>query len=415
MRKALLCALVLTLALGMVSLVAAQDQVTLRVWTGSSSPAENDFKTAQFRAFEEANPGVTVEELISPDYGTQITAALASGDYPDVFTVGQFDFPSYLDSGVLLAAGDAIEAQDDIFPNLLAAFSDADGNAYCVPKDFSTLALFYNKDLFDAAGVAYPTADWTWADMTAAAEAITALGQTTDDGVGVVGFSAQADRNRWMSFLYGNGATVSNEDGTSAINSPEAVAALDFYASFVSGGTGAIPGDLGGAGWNGEAFGKGYAAMTVEGNWAIGYLQDQFPDLSWGVAEVPLSPAGTHGSLTFTECWAVGASTQHPEQAWALVNFLTGTEGAASVATAGFGVMPARASASEAWLATRGEEYAPFVNAAQYAIAPVFPLGYGDFTTAIDEGTTAVLTGEQTAQEMLDDAASVWNDIHAGM
>ena len=90
--------------------VSAQDQVTLEVWTGSSSDVENQFKETQIAAFEEANPNIDVNLLIAPDYGTQIQAALASGDYPDVFTVGQFDVPSYVDSGVLMPAGDAIEA-----------------------------------------------------------------------------------------------------------------------------------------------------------------------------------------------------------------------------------------------------------------------------------------------------------------
>ena len=409
MRKATLLIVVLAmLALITGVVVSAQETVTLEVWTGSSSPAENEAKEAQIAAFEEANPNIDVELLISPEYGTQVQAAFASGDYPDVFTVGQFDFPSLLDSGVLLPAGDNIETPDTIYPGLAAAFTDAEGNAYCVPKDFSTLALFYNTDLFDAAGVEYPTADWTWDDMYAAAEAITNSDNVAD---GVVGFSAAADRNRWMGFLYGNGATVAGEDGMSAINSPEAVAALDFYASFVLNGVGALPSDLEGSGWNGEAFGRGLAAMTIEGNWAIGYLESDFPELNWGVAETPLSPAGTRGTLTFTECWAVGANTEYPAEAWALVNFLTGEAGAMTVAEAGFGVMPARSTSGEAWLTTRGEQYAPFVNGADYAVAPVFPLGYGDFTVAIDEGTVDVLAGERTAQEVLDEAAEIWNEI----
>jgi len=195
-------------------------------------------------------------------------------------------------------------------------------------------------------------------------------------------------------------------------------ASLLYYASFVANGVGAAPADLGGAGWNGEAFGKGMAAITVEGNWAIGYLDSSFPDLNWGVAEIPTSPSGTKGTLTFTECWAVSAKvegTELEQPAWDLVNFLTGPEGAAAVATAGFGVMPARASASEAWLETKGAEFEPFVKGAEYAWAPVFPLGFGDFTTAVDEGTTAVLSGDATAEEAMQEAAEIAREILAEM
>jgi multiple sugar transport system substrate-binding protein len=416
MRKFYLVLALVVLALG-VGIAGAQDPVVLRVWTGASSPVENEFKEAQFAAFEEANPDIDLDVLISPDYGTQIQAAFAAGDYPEVFTVGQFDFPSYVDSGLLMQAGDRIEAVDDIYPSLLSAFSDADGNAYCVPKDFSTLALYYNVDAFEAAGVALPTADWTWDDMAAAAQAITDADVTAADGSDVIGFSAAADRNRWLAFFWGNGARFFNDAGEIVFDSPEAIAALDFYGSFAANGTGDVPANIGGAGWNGEAFGRGLAAMTVEGNWAIGYLNNDFPDLNWGVVEIPLSPAGTRGTLTFTECWAVSAQAEaNPEladAAWRLVNFLTGPEQALANGEQGFGPMPARPSAADAWLETQGEVGQPFVAGAEYAWAPVFPIGYGDFTAVVDEGTVDVLNGDATAEEALTEAGEIAREIQA--
>ncbi len=395
-------ALVLLLALSLVSAAAAQDKTVIQLWTGSSSPVENAALEAQIAAFEEANPTIDVDLLISPDYGTQLQTAFASGDYPDVFAVGQFEFPSYQDSGVLMPADGRIEAQDDIYPSLLAAFTAEDGTVYCPPKDFSTLALLYNKDLFDAAGVEYPNSDSTWEDIYAAAEAI--------NSADVAGMSVAADRNRWMGFLYGNGGNLFDADGNVVINSPEAVASLDYYSSFVENGVGKTPADLE-SGWNGEAFGRGLAAMTIEGNWAIGFLDESYPDLNWGVAELPTGPGGEKGTLTFTVCWAVGANTPYPEESWALVNFLTGTDGAQTVATSGFGVMPARESAGAAWLETKGEEFAPFVTGAEYAVAPVFPLGYADFTTILDNGMNEVLSGSRTAQDLLDEAAEVAQEI----
>lgn len=395
-------ALALLLALSLVSAVAAQDKTVIQLWTGSSSPVENAALEAQIAAFEEANPTIDVDLLISPDYGTQLQTAFASGDYPDVFAVGQFEFPSYQDSGVLMPADGRIEAQDDIYPSLLAAFTAEDGTVYCPPKDFSTLALLYNKDLFDAAGVEYPNGDSTWEDIYAAAEAI--------NSADVSGMSVAPDRNRWMGFLYGNGGNLFDADGNVVINSPEAVASLDYYSSFVGNGIGKTPADLE-SGWNGEAFGRGLAAMTIEGNWAIGFLDESYPDLNWGVAELPTGPSGEKGTLTFTVCWAVGANTPYPEESWALVNFLTGPEGAQTVATSGFGVMPARESAGAAWLETKGEEFAPFVDGAEYAVAPVFPLGYADFTTILDNGMNEVLSGTTTAQDLLDEAAEVAQEI----
>ncbi len=399
-----------------IGVASAQDPVTLRVWSGASSPVENEFKEAQFAAFQEANPNIVLDVLISPDYGTQIQAAFAAGDYPEVFTVGQFDFPSYVDSGLLMPAGDRIVDADDIYPSLQSAFSDADGNAYCVPKDFSTLALYYNIDHFEAAGVEAPTADWTWDDMTAAAQAITDAGIVVND-IPVLGLSAAADRNRWMAFFWANGGRLFNDADEIVFDSEEAVASLDFYANFVTSGIGAVPADLGGAGWNGEAFGRGYAGMTVEGNWAIGYLNNDFPDLNWGVAELPTAPSGNKGTLTFTECWAVSSlSAEDPavaDAAWALVNFLTGPEQAAATGDQGFGPMPARASAADSWLTAQGDAGMPFVAGADYAWAPVFPIGYGDFTTAVDEGTVDVMTGAATAADAMAEAGEIAREIQA--
>lgn len=400
---------VCAMALSLVGVAVAQDMVTLRVWTGSSSPVENEFKEGQIAAFEEANPGIDVELLISPDYGTQIRAGFASGDYAEVFTVGQFDFPQWRYDGLLAPGSMYIEAQDDIYAGLRAAFS-ADGELYCAPKDFSTLALLYNIDAFEAAGLDLPDMNWTWDDMAAAAAAT-----TNDDQVG---FSAAADKFRWMALFYANGGEVFDMDGAVAIDSEAGVEALAFYQSFIENGTGDQPGNLN-AGWNGEAFGQGSAAMTIEGNWAIGYLNDTFPDTNWGVAEIPIAPNGGRGTLTFTECWAVSsrAEGEVAEAAWALVNFLTGEgeHGGHAVAAAGFGVMPARAQFADLWSETVGEEYAAFVTGASYATAPIFPLGFGDFDAAVNEATTLVMALEEDPADALSEAANVAREILAEM
>lgn len=396
--------LVASLMLVLAGLTVAQDDViTVRVWTSSSSPVENEFKEAQVAAFEEANPGIEIDLLISPDYGTQIRAAFASGDYPEVFTVGQADFPQWQADGLLAVGTDQIEEADDIYAGLRNAFS-ADGDLYCPAKDFSTLGLLYNIDAFEAAGIDLPDDEWTWDDMTAAAEAL-----TSED---TVGFSAAADKFRWMAFFYANGAEIFDAEGAVGFDSDAAIEALSFYQSFVANETGALPGDLN-AGWNGEAFGQGSAAMTIEGNWAIGYLNDTFPDINWGVAELPIAPNGERGTLTFTECWAVSsrAEGELADAAWQVVNYFTNIDGATQVAEAGFGVMPARTTVGGLWLETIGEQYSAFVAGADYAIAPVFPLGFADFDAAANEATTLVMTLEEDVDDALEEAADVAREI----
>lgn len=112
------------------------------------------------------------------------------------------------------------------------------------------------------------------------------------------------------------------------------------------------------SGWGGEAFGLGRAAMAMEGNWVIQFLLDNYPDLNWGVTELPAGEAG-EATMAFTVCYGVAANIEGAEAdaAWAVVNFLTNDEGALSVAESSFGPMPTRMSAAEAYIDKLGEPH----------------------------------------------------------
>lgn len=409
MRKIRFLSLALALmALGFGSLVQAQDQVTITLMGHSSSVAEDEALNAQVALFEEQNPNIDVDVQLVPDYETVIQTAFASGDYPEVFYVGQANLAAYASAGVLAPVDDNVSELDDIYPALINTFS-YDGELYCVPKDFSNLALEYNKDLFDEAGVDYPTADWTWDDLRSAAEQIT-------EATGQPALALNPDIDRWFAFYLGAGGTLYDEDGnwvfgSEGTNYDAAVQAIDFYAGLYEDGLSTTSQDLG-AGWPGEAFGTGAVAMTIEGNWIIQYLLDTYPDLNWGVAEVPAGPAG-EATLTFSECYGVGADNEHAEESWALVNFLTGPEGAQRIAEGGFGPMPTRMSAAEAWLENRGEEYEAFVAGGEYAVAPITPPNFTEFRNALNNGLQQVFQGNATADDVVSDSVDVANELLA--
>src|SRR5690606_25314364 len=298
-----------------------QDQVTIRLWGHGSSPAEEAALNAQIAAFEEAYPDIDVELLISPEYDTQLQAAFASGDYPEVFYVGQDKVDEFADAGVLAPAEDNVEDVDDIYPALVETFT-YNGTFYCPAKDFSNLTLEYNIDMFDEAGVDYPTADWTWDDLRAASEQIT-------EATGTPAFVVELNIDRWFAFYVQAGGTFYDEDGNFVFasegeNADAAVEAMEFFVGLFEDGLAVTPQDVG-AGWAGEAFGQGAAAMTMEGNWIIQFLLDSYPDLNWASAELPAGPGG-EGTLTFSECYGVAADNAHPEESWQLVNFLTNRE-----------------------------------------------------------------------------------------
>jgi multiple sugar transport system substrate-binding protein len=402
-------ALVLLLALSVSGLATAQDEVNLTLAGWSSSDAENEALQNQVNAFMEANPGVTVELSLSPSYNETMQTAFASGDYPEVFYVDSSRLPDWAEAGVVAPAGDNIEEMDDIYPSLLEVFT-YNGTLYCAPKDFSTMTLQYNKDLFDAAGVEYPTGDWTWEDMRAAAEKLTG---TNADGQSVLGLVTPPNLERWMPFMYQAGGALFDAEGNPTVDSPEALEALNFYINLVNDGY-AGPQSAVDAGWGGEAFGNGRVAMAMEGNWVINYLKEQFPDLNWGVAPLPAGPAGK-ATMAFTVCYGVAANAEGAtaDAAWALVNFLTGKEGAQMVAETSFGVMPGRISAGAAWIERFGEDMSAFVEGADYAYKWQLPVGFQEFIDAFNASLQQAFEGQVLPEDVLADSQAVAEEILA--
>lgn len=407
MRKAPLFTLLVIVALtisGAGAVLARQDAVELTLMGWSSSTAENDALMAQVEAFQEANPNITVNVNLVPEYDPTIQAAFASGDPPNVFYVDSSKLPDWAEAGVLASGEGMIENLDDHYPSLLEAFT-YEGTLYCPPKDFSIMALQYNKDMFDAAGLEYPTPDWTWEDLRSAAEALTG---EDEEGNTVLGLVTPANFERWLPFLYQAGGSVLNEDWTEVtLDSEEAREALEFYIGMVTDGI-AGPPSMVDAGWGGEALGNGRVAMAMEGNWVITALLEQFPDINWGVAELPKHPDGGQATMVFTVCYGVAADNDHPEESWQLVNFLTGPEGSAMIAEQGFGPMPPAMSASDTWLEARGEEIgAGFLAGADYAHKWQFPVGYGDVFDTFNAGLQLAFEGQALPEDIIIDTTGV--------
>ncbi len=375
--------------------------VQLQLMGWASSDAENARLQQIINSFNEQNDNIQVQLNIVPDYDTKLQTSMAGGSPPDVFYIDSFKLPDYVKANVLSATGDDLENIDDFYPNLRDAFT-IDNTFYCPPKDFSTLALQYNKDLFDAAGLDYPTAEWTWDDLRSAAE------QLTNADENVYGMVLSPDIARWIAFLYQAGGTVANDDFSAmTLDTPEAKESLEFYVGLVRDGYAAQPADLD-SGWPGEAFGKGQAAMAMEGNWIVPYLRDQFPDLNYGLEELPAGPAGK-ATMSFTVCYGVPTGTQNRAEAVELVNFLTGESGMKEWTDLGL-AMPTRASLRAGWLA-QYPDLEPFLNGADYAYPWQFRPGFQDVSDTINAGLQQAFAGAMTAEQVLQDAQEVGEEV----
>ncbi|WP_034272677.1 sugar ABC transporter substrate-binding protein [Haloechinothrix halophila] len=326
----------------------------LTVLYGASGDAEKDAVEDAVAAWSKES-GIDVTALAATNLTQELSQGFASGSPADLFYLAPEQIAGYADNGSLKPYGDLLSNRDDFYPSLVENFT-VDGEFYCAPKDFSTLALVINTDLWDKAGLTDADIPTTWDELDAAANALT-TGQRA-------GLTFSPEYQRVGVFMAQAGGSLVTDDGAQAVaESSENIEGLEFVRSHLKGGTFAYATDLG-AGWGGEAFGKGQAAMTIEGNWITGALEADFPDVNYQVVPLPTGPAG-QGTLQFTNCWGMAADSPNQEATLELVEFLTSAEQQLEFSAA-FGPMPSVESAGDQWRSDNPDLTA-FLDGADYA------------------------------------------------
>lgn len=322
--------------------------IALLGWTGTD--AENRHLQEAIAAFEEANPRWPVAGRLLPDYSATLETELDSASPPDLFLAYSHQLAGLVEDGQLLPMPASYAVTDSIAPNLAPALQ-VNGQNYCFPRDVALLALFYNPAVFDRAEAAYPQNTWSWSEFRAALDA------TGDINNGFYGLSLDYDLSRFLPFLL----QASNDDDI--WQGEDALHALEYFMDFYNDEVAAVPARLDST-WNGEAFGRGRAAMTIEGNWLIGYLANNFPSLDYGVVELPTGPTG-RGNVAFISCWVVNAASENSDGALALAAFLTSPAQAALWADAS-GNLPPQPELLAAWAANQPQR-AAFAAGLSYA------------------------------------------------
>lgn len=384
--------------------------ITLNVAGWSSSPAEDALVQQNLNKFQQTHPNIQVKwSTLTGDYPTKMRADVAGGNVPDVFYLQPGMAPEYITSGKLLnlspyMAKDNVKATD-YYSSLISPFTCQNGTVYGIPKDWNTLAVFYNKQMFQSAGIQPPTADWTWDDMRADAQKLTKAGNAA---TATYGITLPASSSRWLAFMFADGGTVLNKDGTqAAFNTQAGVNSLDFYASFAKDHSSVLPADVA-AGWAGDAFGKQRAAMALEGGWLIPYMTENFPSVQYGIAPVPKSANGKRADLIFTNAWSGYSNTKHPEAAWELIKYMTGAEVQTSQLHAGF-ALPTLQNLSNDPYFTQNPGIKVMFDAATYGYADNYGPHDAIIHTKLDQAVEKVLLGKADAQTALSQAASQIN------
>jgi multiple sugar transport system substrate-binding protein len=362
---------------------------SLSILIGSSGDAETAAVQSAVDAWS-AESGIDATVQTANDLPQQLSQGFAAGSPPDLFYLAPEALAGYAANGSIAAYGDDLANKDDFYPSLVENFT-LDGQFFCAPKDFSTLALIINADMWAAAGLTDADIPTDWDELASVAQRLTADGH--------VGLAFGAEYQRVGAFMAqaGGGMVV---DGQAVANSSENVEALTYLKEQLNAGSFAFAADVG-AGWGGEAFGTGAAAMTIEGNWITGALTTDYPDVNYTVAELPEGPGGK-GTLQFTNCWGIAADSPNQDSARDLVEYLTGTDQQLAFSEA-FGPMPSIQSAADAWTQANPDLEA-FLAGAEYAQFPPNMAGAADVVKDFNAQLESLKTGDP--QAMLDTAQS---------
>ncbi len=341
------------------SLAAAQDKAVV-TWGFWGSPEEAATHTSVAEAFMEANPDIEIEIWHQPwsDYFTSLDTLWAAGDgalIPDVL----FLSPPirYAARGVLEELTPYIEAHDydisDFWPGLLeyGTTYDEDGTRriWGFPRDIGLEVLYYNKEIFDEVGVAYPTDEWTWDDLLAAAEQLTVVESTGR----VSRYALGMEGGKFALFvLQNNGGLLDDmRNPTQCIlDSPESIEAVEFFAGMMDNNYAMRSANLGQAGGDAAVFQSGQVAMIIQNASRVSAFNAA--GMNYDVAPVPIPADGQRAAAAGGAAWTMSALSDDKESAWTFLSWLQSTDGGQGIYTASGEILPALESTalSEAFL-----------------------------------------------------------------
>lgn len=375
--------------------------------------AQQPYLEACAAAFKEEYPDVNIvfEPNTWDDYWTKLEAAATGGSMADVFWMNGPNIAKYAKGGILMSAEDLISKyglNTADYPAGLVDLYNIDGVQYGLPKDFDTIGLWYNKKLFDEAGVDYPTDDWTFEDMQAAAKALT----KADGSVYgmVAGFDTQSG---YYSPVYAAGGKIISDDKkTSGYSDPATQKGIELWASFIKDGTSPSQASIEETTANIQ-FLNGAAAMSFQGSWFLAQVVDADIKGDIDVVELP-SIDGKKGTVIHGLANCIYANTPNPDAAQAWVAFLAGPKANQLSAEMGAAI-PALAGTADAWVNAHPEyNLKSYIKSAQeYSYAYPASINTGEWNQYEGDELKKVFTGETDVKTACDALAAKMNEVLA--
>ena len=324
---AIVCLLSLVFALS----CASAEVLEVKIWDNVQLPglqAIADLWT------EQSGIDVNIQVVTWDEYWTLLEAGATGGSLPDVFWMHSNSAQMYMENDMLLDLTKYIKKSDVVkMENYYQGISELysyKGKQYAMPKDHDTIALLYNKAIFDKCGIAYPDETWTWDDYYAAGKAITEAGNGEFYGAAM---NTTNDQDGWFNIVYDFGGYVISEDKkTSGWNDENTKKAMEFVGKLCSDVF--APQPLVAENGTDGLFRNGIAAMISQGSWMINsfYTDDHAADYGWAV--LPYYDRNDNGAVDEGErCsiynglgWAASANAKNPDACWSLIEWFSSEE-----------------------------------------------------------------------------------------
>lgn len=378
MKKVL--ALILTLAV-LVTVLAgcggsngtSSDAITVNIWDANQQKGIQEIAD---KWTETSGVKVNVEVVDWDNYWTLLEAGASGGTMPDVFWMHSNTVQMYMENDLLLDLTDYISKDNSVdlskyYEGVKNLYTRNDGKVFALPKDHDTIALLYNKAIFDKYGVEYPTDAWTWDDMYEAAKKI------TEDSKGdVYGMAMNTSNNQdgWYNAIYCYGGKVVTDDhkGTT-IGSAESKAGMEMIRKLLTvGAPQSVVAETG----TDSLFMSGKVGMITQGSWMINafYTAEGHNDYAWAL--LPYADLNKNGTCEKEERWsaynglgwAASAATSKPDECYSLISYFCSEEGQKLQAEKGV-TMGGMIGISEDFAnAFKGMDVSPFIKAEEYSL-----------------------------------------------
>ena len=343
-------------------------------------------------------------------YWTMLEAGVSGGEMPDVFWMHSNNAAKYMGADVLLDLNDYIENDDSIdMDNYFEGITDLytlDDTHYALPKDHDTIAVIYNKAIFDKYGVEYPTEDWTWEDFAAIAQEISDKGAA--DGVYGTYCRSNSHQDTWYNIIYSYGGKVITDDKkASGYDDPATIEAMKFVVDKILPSC-PTPDSMASTGAD-TMFQSGLVGMICQGSWMVNsfYTADNADDYAWVM--MPYADVNGNGQCDSGErCsiynglgWSIYSGTKNADAAWSLISHVAGKEGQTKQSELGV-TMAGYIGCSEPFAdAFEGMDVSPFVDIEEQGTLIFRP--YSKSTAIWEDDASMALVDAWNAPDTMED------------